>query len=260
MVVLASISLSSYQDVPSDIEPSSKEGLELSMSIGLSWSKWLRANNRQVGDATRRHDFPSWSWCGWKTSPVWRTRTVVYEDSFASIPQDIRIQSIESATLPLSEEVAASLSMDQHLATGFTYCLHMRAEILDIRVEYLDQAVSFPWVWDASKEKTRYAVKVVGESEGGSEDAHVHLWAMETTPAMDENHELHTMLCTQVVQCIILAKPWGLVVYMTQAGVCERIGLIHVLAGSDAHPAYAKHNGPHLREYFPGSVRDIVLG
>lgn len=96
------------------------------------------------------------------------------EDYLASIPQDVRIEKIDGSTLPLSEDIAARLSSDQHLGAGFTYCLRLRAEILDIRIVYLEEAID--WPFDTASTMSSYAARAtrddrVEDSEDGDEES-----------------------------------------------------------------------------------------
>lgn len=247
--------------------PSSNKTPVIAISICLSWKGWSRSKSAQMSDGTRRHGFPSWSWCGWVLSADWTNGLKLYDkDYLADIPQDIHVRRADGSTLPLSDELAANLFRDDQLAKSFTYELYMRAEVLDIGIVYLDHAITFPWEpLEWSLNKTRYAAQVrrdsiVEEGDRKNGKARSYVWPIEPTPCMDETPELHTMLCSQVLQCILLAKPWALVVHTTSPGVCERIGLIHVLAQSDVNSMPQEFQGPHLRNHFPGSIRDIVLG
>jgi hypothetical protein len=198
------ISTSPYKDTPNDDTLSTNETLATAVAVGLSWSRWSN-DGIYVGNGTRRHGFPSWSWCGWTISPVWQRSGSRVDVS--SIPKDIRIEHLDGSTMPLSEEFAASLFRDEYLSTSFTYNLHMRVVVLDVRIVYLDSAIAFPLV--SYSHKTRYAAQAVREtqpddSERNDEEPLVRLWPMEPTLDMDEHHGMHTKLCNQVLQCVLL--------------------------------------------------------
>jgi hypothetical protein len=107
--------------------------------------------------------------------------------------------------------------------------------------------------------KSVYAAKAVVSLESNSPpNSRTFYWPLDVTPHVEVNDGLHSALCGQVLQCIVLSNSQGLVV-LKKDGIHERVGLMKLHALVDEVVCF-RDSGPHLRKHFPGSIREIVLG
>jgi hypothetical protein len=235
--------------------------LLVAVSFGLSWFKFSHSAYITMPDASRRHGFPSWSWCGWTGAPNW---TFQGDDKtyLTEIPTRVEAQNIDGSRIPLSEEFAHQLFLDERQSSKFTYNLCLRSEVLDVKVTHLSEAIHFPG--GDRYQRTHYAVTVDVDVEPHDQNAAQQsqqlFWPIQVTLRTGAKDALPSNLLEEALQCVILSQSCGLIVCPVNDGIVERLGLIRVLARSDKGKKYPVYGGPHLREYFPGSIRDITLG
>lgn len=92
----------------------------------------------------------------------------------------------------------------------------------------------------------------------GNVPSKTYHWPLLLTPHIEEGDEIYKSLCDGTVTCVLLSKLWGLIVRKND-GVLERIGLID-LEWPDSGGHTFREKRLHLRNHFPRSVCDIVLG
>jgi hypothetical protein len=159
--------------------------------------------------------------------------------SFSAVRQD-------GTTGVLTTELAKSVFEDKdHNASLYTYNLCIEAEILPLKCTHRRFGTSFP---SAS----------VGISF--SDNAPL-FWLLEYNLATTDP-KLEDIPKDQNFDCIVLDDVYGLVVWKRQCKN-ERFGRIELWGTGVADPRMPESEvieQSHLRKYFPGSRRAIVLG
>lgn len=162
----------------------------------------------------------------------------------------------EGTWKPLTEDLIRSgLPQKDSGSSVCTYLLRIEAEIISVQFVNVDE----------------YLTK---EAHGGPTPTYVAL-KPETNPkilengklclnpSIEENLDLHGVLCGDRLDCIVLSRHYGLVVRQRR-GVAERIGRVELYSRfrlKNANALGGRRNvKAHLRNYFPSSKREIVLG
>jgi hypothetical protein len=253
------VSLSSYPGHSSYIDVTTDEQQVLiAFSFGLAWISDIVLNDVSGGSSIRRLGFPSWSWAGWIGAPAWRITDLPSLDPPDTTLRRIYVQKKDGSQIILSETLAARLFLgSEDEMSSYTYNLCLEAEIFDLRVFYVDSSTMYPGI--PMNKKSVYAAKAVVSLESNSPpNSRTFYWPLDVTPHVEVNDGLHSALCGQVLQCIVLSNSQGLVV-LKKDGIHERVGLMKLHALVDEVVCF-RDSGPHLRKHFPGSIREIVLG
>lgn len=250
--------------------PSSDDQPRLALSQGLYWE--VASDLFSQSRTTRRHGFPSWSWSGWVAPVQWSTdprfRSPRYQDAL----RGVSLQKHNGARIPFTGTLAAQLHDRGHEDTSFTYYLCLEAEILEVKVTYLKGGMACRnWTYGPgilSKYVVAASVDAMKSSKGlscdqvrgppGPKPRQRHFWPIIITPHVEEDDAIHKRLCQEVLRCMVLPDSWGLVIWAAGSAF-ERVGLMR-LHGMSGGNWVVDLDGPHLRDYFPGSVQDIVLG
>lgn len=227
-------------------------------AFGLAWAVTIGST------PIRRTGFPSWSWAGWTTSVAWLTGMPSKLDKSGS-PKFCLINR-HGTISPLTDELIDQVFAGSNDVSPYTYLLHVKAEIL--QVTFVDLFTVGTEIATFLKEKSRHPSWDDKRNRYAAMDDSSHLlfdmyWFIQLTHDIEKCDELYTALCTEVFKCIVLSSDHGIVV-RDRGGVTERIGLLQLLAsgciGEDWLHSIPRPRGAHIRDFFPGSVGEIVLG
>ena len=216
--------------------------LYTTLAFGLTW------HSKSKSRLSRRNGFPSWSWSGW-TGPVrWWPVKPDYPQEEKNTLTHVEVVRTDNETEELTAQLAKSIFEDKNNeACMYTYCLRIEAEILQIK-------------FDSSSQPGRLLCTQASRAVTGVE----YYWKLKLTSSVAPFRDMRRALREKTFDCIVLNNIYGLVVYKKH-GKNERLGRIS-LHGKMVSPynanKYADYcrDVSHLRTYFPGSRRTIVLG
>ncbi|KAF2827377.1 HET-domain-containing protein [Ophiobolus disseminans] len=237
------------------------EHVAMALSYGLCWH--VNVEDSPSRHIVRREGFPSWSWSGWLAAVMFPW-TGWQEDSEINVPRQYHVLKTDGSRAVLTEDLAARIFLDENFASGYTSKLCFKADVFDLELRYLKDGIDH---WDNHNPrpkddlKSHFAVKVnTGQKDGLPDvlDSMAHHWPLLVTPHVEEGDAMYLSLCTQVFQCVILSKHWGLVV-RERAGVFERVGLLRLFCERTSMDLPELERS-HLQDYFPSVSREIVLG
>ena len=238
------------------------EQVGMTLSCGLCWHVDVDASPSRV---VRREGFPSWSWSGWHAAVVFAGDEPKRDETIKS-PRQYLVPKTDGSSVALTEELAARMFLDEDVASSYTQRLCIEAEVLDLKFSYIQGGIEYFDHHDLRPRRdtrSSFAVKIT--MPAGLRDGHpehpelkTYHWALLVTPHFEEGDEVHSSLCNRVFQCVVLSKHWGLVVQENK-GVFERMGLIRLFC-ENTEAINREETRPNLRDHFPSSVREIVLG
>ena len=227
----------------------------ITFTYGLCWH--VSPDDSPTPIIKRRPGFPSWSWVGWIAAVQGPPVDSLEHDFDLNKSYEYFVQKTDGSREILSEDLAVQLFQNLHdVAANYTYILYFTRDVLALRLTYFKDGIDCAdnhglWTHDKTTQSNYAAKVVVG-------DQNEHYWPLLLTPHVQENDEIHLYLCDGAVECVVLSEAWGLVIY-TRNGVSERIGLIR-FESQDVRAWRPKGGSLHLRDYFPYSSREILLG
>ncbi|KAH7393822.1 heterokaryon incompatibility protein-domain-containing protein [Phaeosphaeria sp. MPI-PUGE-AT-0046c] len=220
------------------------------LAFGLTW------DNAGSESATRREGFPSWSWAGWITPVNW-----VVVNAVTEVPVRFSVLKQDGIFMSLTEDLIDSILLDNHNKTSiYTYKLRIEAEVAHVR--FCDFREHFGYGgWQTSTYNFKYAVLGVDESNVK------HVWLLHHTPTTEDREVLHEVLCREdKVKCVLVSSGYGIVVREVK-GVYERLGLLELRSRHSRYvdyfhrgEKYGNTDGLHLRDFFPVTVQEVILG
>jgi hypothetical protein len=218
-----------------------EEQLYGAISFGCSWS------SSRVGEPTRRNDFPSWTWAGWKTHVSWQDQ--YYESPRfldTDMPTLVCIQQVGGEYQKLDEDFMQILIQSpSHQNTLYTHQLSIETTILKVKLSCSgddEQIPRFDIIVPLSRVKAESIPNGLADDLPNRWDAGELGWDVDITPHVKRGSQLHTELCTERFECAVMFGHYGLLL-RTRDGVSERIGVIRSL---DATLSFAAHS---VKEY-----------
>jgi hypothetical protein len=207
---------------------------------GLLWSVAPDAR-----PASRRKDFPSWSWAGWVV-PVGYQELLRWTNSASrstSAQLQFRFKRLDG-TMTRSNEAFESSRIDdtQPESSIYTPIIHITAEVLTVRFTRFEIDLCSA-IADCYAAK-RYAVVIIENI----------CWPFGLTKAIEESPNLERALFEDSFDVIVLAGNLGLVVWEYE-GITERIGILGLLG----YHSSVDLDQPQLRNYVPGRRKSILL-
>ncbi len=260
--------------------------------------RWLtKTELSTTSPQTRREGFPSWSWAGWVRPIYWSVADTWRKND--GLPTRVFVLKKDGTETELTTELASDMfNHSETLALEYTYNLRMHVEVLDITFSCLEGDIHLhPRAFDYSIKPSPIWSKYVARAtlRNKSEDISLQTnltdsttktntsipasheivrpgiadflhgqtiyWPLLLTPLVETNDELDSLLSngSHGFNALILSDTLALVT-RNIGTVTERIGVV-LVHGKDAQPALGVSRGYfHLREAFPGSRREIVLG
>jgi hypothetical protein len=217
---------------------------------------WFPLHRQRI---ERRRGFPSWSWAGWITAIKWAhpLRYKNYGFASGSVPISISVIKQYGDSVLLTEDLVDQILQNAHdEASKYTYRLRIEAEVLQVQLKHVK--ISHPEEFYQEFSGTIDYIARLSTQVDQTE----HLWPFYPTSQAEESESLHRAQCEGTFDCIVVSRHHGLIVRESN-GTFERFGLVELVGrrkGTGSKWYFKVHDGPHLRDIFPGSTRTIVLG
>jgi hypothetical protein len=204
------------------------------LSWGVDWTAPL---------ASRRKEFPSWSWAGWM-APILDSSKIIWPGEITLDEKlEFEFQKLDGTMTRPHETFGSSWADDTRLERSvYTLVIRVTSEVLKVHftaVQNTHQALT-----SICRLEKLYAAVLVDNIN----------WPFEPTGAIDDCPQLKQAFFTDKFDVIVLPGYVGIVVWQYE-GCTERIGVLHLNGFCDD-----SHRRPwHLRKHVPSERKSILL-
>lgn len=239
--------------------------LDAGFAYGICWDLEM--------PTVRREGFPSWSWAGW-IGPLKHYAWGFFSPLSADDDPEVKIwlQKVDGTYHRLSECVIVDVNQSYSTTTSYTPLLRIEAWTVEVRFKYFTEGVGdVKSHWQERNQDPRFFTTVQRPVVSG-EPRNTLYWPLVLSVQVDDNDELHSELCTQKFDCILLKRYWayggeayGLVVRRNGVTM-ERIGNIKLdrsyleIEGCTDLSYNRRYARRDLLNFLPRVRRTILLG